>query len=86
VEVGQRLHVEVVGEKFAGGAAGFLEVAPAVGGEDGVVEGGVAVIHTIESAPGTFTKVVLHQPGIDHSKLTYRSNGIDRRLTDRMGT
>jgi hypothetical protein len=25
---------------------------------------------------------ILHQLGIDHTKLTYRSNGIDRRLTD----
>jgi len=25
---------------------------------------------------------VLHQLGIDHEKLTYRNNGIDRRLTD----
>jgi len=25
---------------------------------------------------------VLHQLGIDHTKLTYRNNGIDRRLTD----
>ncbi len=25
---------------------------------------------------------VLHQLGIDHTRLTYRSNGIDRRLTD----
>ncbi|MCA9438201.1 MAG: DUF1501 domain-containing protein, partial [Candidatus Omnitrophica bacterium] len=25
---------------------------------------------------------ILHQLGIDHEKLTYRHNGIDRRLTD----
>jgi uncharacterized protein (DUF1501 family) len=25
---------------------------------------------------------ILHQIGIDHTKLTYRNNGIDRRLTD----
>jgi hypothetical protein len=25
---------------------------------------------------------ILHQLGIDHTKLTYRNNGIDRRLTD----
>jgi uncharacterized protein (DUF1501 family) len=25
---------------------------------------------------------VLHQLGIDHTKLTFRSNGVDRRLTD----
>lgn len=29
---------------------------------------------------------VLHQLGIDHEKLTYRHNGIDRRLTDVHGT
>ncbi len=25
---------------------------------------------------------ILHQLGIDHTKLTFRNNGIDRRLTD----
>ena len=25
---------------------------------------------------------VLHQLGIDHEKLTFRHNGVDRRLTD----
>jgi hypothetical protein len=25
---------------------------------------------------------MLHLMGIDHTKLTFRSNGIDRRLTD----
>ena len=25
---------------------------------------------------------ILHQLGIDHQKLTFRHNGIDRRLTD----
>jgi len=25
---------------------------------------------------------ILHQLGIDHTKLTFRHNGIDRRLTD----
>jgi uncharacterized protein (DUF1501 family) len=25
---------------------------------------------------------ILHQLGIDHTRLTYRNNGIDRRLTD----
>jgi hypothetical protein len=29
---------------------------------------------------------ILHQLGIDHSKLTFRHNGIDRRLTDVYGT
>jgi len=29
---------------------------------------------------------VLHLLGIDHTKLTFRHNGIDRRLTDVMGT
>ena len=28
---------------------------------------------------------ILHQPGIDHEKLTYRHNGVDRRLTDGHG-
>ena len=29
---------------------------------------------------------ILHLLGIDHTKLTFRHNGIDRRLTDCMGT
>ena len=30
----------------------------------------------------TFTPTILHLLGIDHTKLTVRHNGIDRRLTD----
>ena len=29
-----------------------------------------------------FHATVLHLLGIDHKKLTFRQNGIDRRLTD----
>jgi hypothetical protein len=34
----------------------------------------------------SFHATVLHLLGIDHTRLTFRHNGIDRRLTDVHGT
>ena len=39
-------------------------------------------VEQIERVHARLLGTVLHQLGIDHTRLTYRHNGIDRRLTD----